>query len=672
YDAWHIVVGDRFVYTVESRIPENTQPPAFHLYALQRNNGHLAWKYVLKQSPVSTPYLADGMVLTPLTDGTVLVLNSVTGQVVWRRPIAIAKSRIDRVLPAPFGESGAIRKREGKSIPRIADPHKFEYARKEPFVMPWPSDAAQGRKPRQQLFETIDGMQLVNGVPRTLRSTFVTETLVMFDAATGAEQWRWQPGDGVFFEKILSDGHRIYLQDYHSIRAVEEGPGPLLPAAPDKRRELARFLVQAVFHGFTMLDPKKGRWVYVAGLSQPLKEVPDSEEPMLQVVKLGADSVPAVMEQVHRDVAERDKHLPDPKELSYAFYRLPDSLSEAMDLLTDIGDRSCVPGLVAELSGAKNPVSRMTIARALIQLGDSRAFPALLLYARTTPNDPNTRQDALFAVAGATRGTTFSNELTQYLRTVLDDAAAPASIRLFARFELLNDRGAKAREAGLAAFKDKTVPGKEDKHTGAWSEPETNEAGIFRAAVEALCQVGRDGDPSTKPVRFGGCTTPLVLPIPPGSHGVSILGHPGPVVFRRFTGQQDFPGFRYSDAGYNFAPPHIDLTGYYHTSTERQLASNTQSQDPYSAIDQTTARETPISFRDYFPYEISADGNRVRVGWEQRLGGLFDHSEIGFDIEVRKIAGRWYPVECRRIFVYGRQWHEEAAIPDTRLSTVSH
>jgi hypothetical protein len=61
-----------------------------------------------------------------------------------------------------------------------------------------------------------------------------------------------------------------------------------------------------------------------------------------------------------------------------------------------------------------------------------------------------------------------------------------------------------------------------------------------------------------------------------------------------------------------------------------------------------TAPAWKLSFREFFPYELSPDRTRARVGWDEHLPGIRTLS-AGFDVEVRKTGGLWLPVECRQV-----------------------
>ena len=66
----------------------------------------------------------------------------------------------------------------------------------------------------------------------------------------------------------------------------------------------------------------------------------------------------------------------------------------------------------------------------------------------------------------------------------------------------------------------------------------------------------------------------------------------------------------------------------------------------------------PIGFHDYFPYQVSPDGNKARVGLSLGWWGT-----ARFDIEVRKVEGRWLPVQCRLVELADRRgWSAVAPI----------
>ena len=75
-----------------------------------------------------------------------------------------------------------------------------------------------------------------------------------------------------------------------------------------------------------------------------------------------------------------------------------------------------------------------------------------------------------------------------------------------------------------------------------------------------------------------------------------------------------------------------------------------ESRDPFIPLDpEDSAPKLQRSFRDFFPYELSDDEKRARVGFEcsDRFG--YRSYTARFDVEVRMIRDRWVPVECRRL-----------------------
>jgi hypothetical protein len=60
-------------------------------------------------------------------------------------------------------------------------------------------------------------------------------------------------------------------------------------------------------------------------------------------------------------------------------------------------------------------------------------------------------------------------------------------------------------------------------------------------------------------------TAPLVLAVPPGSHGIEVLGHRGTVLCRPIPDLTDgyWPGAPWDR--FHFTPPHIGLDGRFHS-----------------------------------------------------------------------------------------------------------
>jgi outer membrane protein assembly factor BamB len=195
----------------------------------------------------------------------------------------------------------------------------------------------------------------------------------------------------------------------------------------------------------------------------------------------------------------------------------------------------------------------------------------------------------------------------------------------------------------------------------------TDEEGIYQATVEALCQFGRSVpqhrsnssfDEEDLPTPFGCSTRPLVLLIPPGSAGIQILGHPGMVLCRPLKPGDYSSGDLVIGSG-RFLSPHIGLDGVWQGHDEPLDELMHQPTDPFASVANASVQDKPMTFRDYFPYLLSRDGKQARVGytWREDLEG----DAVGFDIEVRKIGGQWFPVECRAVYWANRHGSSEQA-----------
>jgi hypothetical protein len=204
----------------------------------------------------------------------------------------------------------------------------------------------------------------------------------------------------------------------------------------------------------------------------------------------------------------------------------------------------------------------------------------------------------------------------------------------------------------------------------------TETEGIYQAVIEGLCQYGRwlstdrsirrNWSGSTFP--FGYSARPLVLPAPPGSAGVEILGHTGPVLFKPYSPEKLFTagGTGPLSSG-RFQHPFIDLTGRWLGADNNWGLSSHRPVDPFapqSAVSWPEASRTPGWFRHYFPCALSPDHRRARVGWtwnDDPIGGT-----AGFDIEVDKIGKHWLPVECRQVYGAGSRGSWHTTLPVTR------
>jgi hypothetical protein len=100
--------------------------------------------------------------------------------------------------------------------------------------------------------------------------------------------------------------------------------------------------------------------------------------------------------------------------------------------------------------------------------------------------------------------------------------------------------------------------------------------------------------------------------------------------------------------GLSFSKPIVGFDGKVDTNESR----------PYPLMGgmiQMESYYSPGKFKEWFPYQISTDKNRVRIG-VSGANGIFD-------VEVDRIDGRWLPVECRLVQRGQRGYEWFAAAP---------
>lgn len=215
------------------------------------------------------------------------------------------------------------------------------------------------------------------------------------------------------------------------------------------------------------------------------------------------------------------------------------------------------------------------------------------------------------------------------------------------------------------------IPDDRDKNPLFRPHPLTDEEGIYQAAQEGLCQLGRSEprDPGqwgvfdAVPWRLGREGPPLRLPAPPGSPGIQVLGHPGVVLCHPgiVPSRWAFDDLALGDA--RFTSPHVHLDGTWNGEPTGRGWYEEPVVDPFAPY--APRAPAPFTFRQFFPYERSADGTRARVGWEDSCEVGRPHTEA-LDVEVRKIDGQWFPVECRQVASYGGPWWRLAVATPVR------
>jgi hypothetical protein len=176
---------------------------------------------------------------------------------------------------------------------------------------------------------------------------------------------------------------------------------------------------------------------------------------------------------------------------------------------------------------------------------------------------------------------------------------------------------------------------------------------MLKAALEGLARyaallpaAGKTPDPDSRdewPPALetpGALNTPLLLPKVHNSPSiVPIWGH-RTVVLPRPNGVKNWLGNAFAAPG--FTRPQIGLDGRI---TAEWLPYESEKQpDPLLFA---RFRPTLSGFDREFPIVVSSNGTRARVGWEQ--GFWTSQERTQFDLELRKIDGRWVCVECQRI-----------------------
>ena len=329
---------------------------------------------------------------------------------------------------------------------------------------------------------------LVGHEQRSLRSVTSMNTLIAVEAATGQERWRWQPMYDMNFERIVVGKHRLYLSADSMISAIEDGEAEPLPDTPHERSMLARRLL---YQQYKWPPPDESSFQFWTRLVAPLtmqglqahqataEDAPDENEAALTLLEMGPDSVPPMLDFITHAVREQAKK---PPVVNVSRRRsMPTGILSVLELLFDLADQdyqredrqndsrnyqqadTIVPVLAAQLEQSTDPGTRMALAETLIRLGDVRALRALFRYAQSPAAQPDAREDALYYVcrhsvpsnaspysAGLPPDAPTQQEVTDWLLLRFVDRQAPSWIPLFARFELLRDRGEKARKAALA------------------------------------------------------------------------------------------------------------------------------------------------------------------------------------------------------------------------------
>jgi len=621
--------------------------------------------------------LKEGVVYALLADSEMVALQAQIGKPLWRRqcegygtPTPQVQLLGDKVISTPFGILTVLRRTDGGTLWYDRSAH-FEGV--YPVRNAHAEDAsrrAQATPPDEELFVKTDSPPLLDKTPRMLQSLPDLPTLVALDPTTGKERWRWQPEDGESIACLISDDRRLYLADGQRILAIEEGEPAPLPSGKEERRRLAERMASSLL---LWPEPEPNLMERIGDKFPAVtSHLPQAEEPTIEeneakltLVRLGKESVPTLLDYIAHEINQQDQNAPPPN-TPPGNWNADFHLGQALNLLLDIDDKTIIPALVQHLENAKHPDSRGQLADTLIRFGDLRALSALFRYAQTAIDGGPPQASLYFVCRHAPQTARTPQEaptqaqVTAYLMAQLNDPKAPLWLRLFARFELLNNRGEAARKAALATFYG-------NKNPQYKPHPLTDEEGIYQAVIEALCQYGRAtaSDKHSNPLpeyTFPyGSAKPLRLLLPPGSKGIEIRGHAGKILFAPLRVGEDLSALRFAS---HFCSPHIDLDGLWTEDPDPKRWDILMPGDPFAPPNESKPAAFPNTFHDYFPYLRSPDGRRARVCWSAE--NPFEGS-VDFDIEVRKIEGQWVPVECRQVAWYSHHGASTLAVPLHKL-----
>jgi len=443
------------------------QVGAGRLVALRTSDGAPLWSYggVGEAGSSEGPVLRSGVVYALRWDSALVALNETTGNRIWERfangigsPSTGVCVAGDTVVARPRSDVAVGVSRASGATKWLSPIPRGENQSRGLISLSWHSDGARTAAAGGLLCDVRYGYPVLDGRQSEIRSIRSCAYVAMLDPTTGRERWRWQPQELYSIDNVASDGQRLLVSDGTDIHATEDGEPPALPASPAARRSLAQRCVFALCKWSDpkspMQQPTSASTGFRSQSDSPLDrlrslpdrlhgpdttqyDLPDHDEAAATLLRLHADGTRALLDYVRYDTAQPS---------------LSGQIEQALDLLYDADDPSVYPALVRCLALCPDADARKHLAQTLIRSGDLGAVQALFQFARTSSNDANTRRDALYWVCRAQGSKLDREAVTRYLLSVVADRKAPSWLRLFARFELLNERGNAARRAGLAAF----------------------------------------------------------------------------------------------------------------------------------------------------------------------------------------------------------------------------
>jgi len=177
----------------------------------------------------------------------------------------------------------------------------------------------------------------------------------------------------------------------------------------------------------------------------------------------------------------------------------------------------------------------------------------------------------------------------------------------------------------------------------------SEEEKIYQAVMEAICLRSRLNlrDPNGESLWYDAGPvdpdTPLILRAGPRNAAVPIYTHAHAVLMYTAAENQALNSKESDDTAPTFGPPTVGFDNK--TSSDQMLGG-------YGWFQADEVKR--LSFKSWFPYQISPDRKRVRIG---------TRGYNRFDIEIDKINEKWIPVECRLTGHETRHEHWDAASP---------
>jgi outer membrane protein assembly factor BamB len=424
------------------------------LIGFRVRDGQLLWEYhqpsltsVKAEEGESEGFALDrGTAYSLLNPGQLVAVNARTGRRIWQRgadgprtpswPVHLLDDRILTVIDHTLV---AVDRASGRTVWFARPEERFH------LFSPAPGQ-------RDLLVRSRQARYLGQPPARSVAVPWA-DGLIAIDPRTGRESGGGQLPQGVNLQEVVEQGDRLFASDGEEIICLAAGQPDPLPDDPAARRQLAERDVELLFQwqaGTARVRPSPG--------SPPGPSRQD--EARLRLIRLGGDSVPVLMGYVIHELQYAERHLPGPAhQASWQRTWVRDDGS-ALDLLVDIGDPAAALELAGWCDRLKNRESRDHLAGALVLFGEPRAAGALFRYSQSAESDPSLRAAALwFACRFGTGADPNQQEVTAYLRAQLQDQSGPLWLKRFALFELLDGRGAAARGAALAAFRQERRAG---------------------------------------------------------------------------------------------------------------------------------------------------------------------------------------------------------------------